>query len=62
MELVLVGHTNVQTQTMEQNMKLKLETDEALVINIFENMLPNLFGLKAREGNAYRLVTFTKDS
>eukprot|EP00957_Ditylum_brightwellii_P014525 1093411-Ditylum_brightwellii.AAC.1 len=47
---------------MEQNMKLKLEADEALVIKTFESKLPSLFGLKAGEGNAYCLVTFTKDS
>eukprot|EP00957_Ditylum_brightwellii_P103010 7850842-Ditylum_brightwellii.AAC.1 len=32
MELVLAGHINAQAQTMEQNMKLKLKSDEALVI------------------------------
>eukprot|EP00957_Ditylum_brightwellii_P169838 12927150-Ditylum_brightwellii.AAC.2 len=61
MECVLVGHTNVQAQTMEQNMKLKLEADEALFIKTFKNKLPILFGLKAGEGNAYcLLVTSTK--
>eukprot|EP00957_Ditylum_brightwellii_P096698 7364784-Ditylum_brightwellii.AAC.2 len=43
-------------------MTLKLEADEALVIKTFENKLPSLFGLKAGEGNAYCLVTSTKDS
>eukprot|EP00957_Ditylum_brightwellii_P133019 10142420-Ditylum_brightwellii.AAC.3 len=62
MELVLVGHTNVQAQIMEQIMKLKLEADEALVIKTFKNKLPSLFGLKAEEGNAYHLVTSTQDS
>eukprot|EP00957_Ditylum_brightwellii_P200626 15293839-Ditylum_brightwellii.AAC.1 len=62
MELALVGYTNVQAQTMEQNMKLKLEADIALVIKTFENKLPSLFGLKVGEGNAYCLVISTKDS
>eukprot|EP00957_Ditylum_brightwellii_P171729 13073676-Ditylum_brightwellii.AAC.1 len=52
MGLVLVGYTNVQAETIEQNLKLKLETDEALVIKTFEN---SLFGLKAGEGNTYCL-------
>eukprot|EP00957_Ditylum_brightwellii_P138236 10537163-Ditylum_brightwellii.AAC.2 len=55
MELVLVGHIHVQAHTMEQNMKIKLEADEALVIKTFKNKLPSLFGLKIGEGNVYHL-------
>eukprot|EP00957_Ditylum_brightwellii_P202409 15330044-Ditylum_brightwellii.AAC.1 len=62
MELVLVGHTHVQVQTKEQNMKLKLEANEALVIKSSKNKLPSLFGLKAGEENPYHLVTSIKDS
>eukprot|EP00957_Ditylum_brightwellii_P104492 7961233-Ditylum_brightwellii.AAC.1 len=47
---------------MERNQKLQLEADKVLVIKIFENKLPTLFGHSTSDKGAIRMVTFTKDT
>eukprot|EP00957_Ditylum_brightwellii_P034930 2647186-Ditylum_brightwellii.AAC.1 len=47
--LLLIGCTSVQASTMEQNMKLKLDVDEALVLKTFKNKIPCTFGQNVGE-------------
>eukprot|EP00957_Ditylum_brightwellii_P187647 14288946-Ditylum_brightwellii.AAC.1 len=58
LELILIRHTNIQASTMEYNMKLNLQADEALVLKTFENKLPTLFGQPASESMATRMGGF----
>eukprot|EP00957_Ditylum_brightwellii_P027570 2084313-Ditylum_brightwellii.AAC.1 len=62
LEMILVGHTNVQAATMEHNYKLKLGTDKALLLKTFQNNLPTLFGRPTSDGTAVKMVMSTKDS
>eukprot|EP00957_Ditylum_brightwellii_P126114 9613972-Ditylum_brightwellii.AAC.1 len=57
-----MGHTNIQVTTTELNMKLKLEADKALVLKMFENKFPALFGRPVGDSGAIKMITLTKDT
>eukprot|EP00957_Ditylum_brightwellii_P043943 3334160-Ditylum_brightwellii.AAC.1 len=52
LELILLGYTNSQAATMEGNQKLQLEADKAVVLKMFENKLPTIFGHSMMDGAA----------
>eukprot|EP00957_Ditylum_brightwellii_P147002 11191694-Ditylum_brightwellii.AAC.1 len=62
MELILIGHTNVQAQTMEHIMKLNLQANRALVLKTFEQKLPTLSGRAVSDSNTTRIVILFKDT
>eukprot|EP00957_Ditylum_brightwellii_P170305 12963727-Ditylum_brightwellii.AAC.1 len=62
LELILVGHTNIQAATMEQSQKLSLEVDKAFILKTFENKLPMLLGRPSTVGVSTKMVTSTKDT
>eukprot|EP00957_Ditylum_brightwellii_P160798 12242041-Ditylum_brightwellii.AAC.1 len=55
LELILLGHTNIQASTMERNQKLQLEADKALVLKMFESKLPTIFGRSGSDGAAAKM-------
>eukprot|EP00957_Ditylum_brightwellii_P088594 6748059-Ditylum_brightwellii.AAC.1 len=57
LELVLLGHTNVQAATMECNQKLYLKADEAMVLKTFKNKLLTSFGRSSTDRSAIKMVT-----
>eukprot|EP00957_Ditylum_brightwellii_P110800 8450800-Ditylum_brightwellii.AAC.1 len=67
LELIFLGHTNVQVLIVERNQKLQLEADEALVLKMFANKLPTLFlkvGVRrhsGKDGHFYLGFLVTKD-